>query len=228
MKLKEIKSLFELEQALLTEKACVKYYEQFRWPNGAVSPFDPTSKVYVYRNGRYRCKNTGKYFNVKTGTMFHNTKISLRQWFFAIWLTFHKKGISSCQLARDIGVTQKTAWFMLHRIRNCFSCENHHILDGIVEADETFIGGKNKNRHHDKKVKNSQGRSFKDKTPILGLLQRKGKVVCRVVKNTSAKQLTPIIRKTVKRTAKLYTDEWSGYNKAGKRYTRKIVNHGNG
>ena len=226
MKLKAIKSLFELQQVLKTEKACVKYLEQWRWPNGVISPFDPTSKVYLYRNGRYRCKNTGKNFTVKTGTMFHNTKISLRQWFFAIWLIdTHKKGISSCQLARDIGVTQKTAWVMLHRIRESCYCENHHILDGEVELDETFIGGKNKNRHHDKKVKNSQGRSFKDKTPVFGMLERGGNMIARVVKNTSSKQLTPLICKTIKRTATLYTDEWSGYNKAGKRYTRHIVDH---
>jgi transposase-like protein len=114
---------------------------------------------------------------------------------------------------------------MLQRIRESCYCENHHILDGIVEADETFVGGKNKNRHHDKKVKNSQGRSFKDKTPVFGMLERGGKLVCRVVKNTSAKQLTRLIREIIKRGSTLYTDEWGGYNKAGKLYTRRIVDH---
>jgi transposase-like protein len=219
-------SLFGLRETFPDEGSCIEYLESMIWPNGVVSPFDPTSKVYKLKaKYQYRCKNTGKNFTVKTGTILENSPIPLKKWFFAIWLTFHKKGISSCQLARDIGVTQKTAWFMLHRIRNCFSCENQHILDGEVELDETFVGGKNKNRYYDKKVKNSRGRSFKDKTPVFGMLERGGKLVCRVVKNTSAKQLTPIIRKTVKRTAKLYTDEWGGYNKAGKLYTRHIVDH---
>jgi len=86
-----------------------------------VSPFDPTSKVYVCKDNKYRCKNTGKYFNVRTATLFDNTKIELRKWFLAIYIvTSHNKGISSLQLSRDIDVTQKTAWFMLQRIRNCF------------------------------------------------------------------------------------------------------------
>jgi transposase-like protein len=176
--LKSFKSLFDLRQALPTEQACIKHYEQLRWPNGVISPFDPTSKVYYYRNRKYRCKNTGRNFNVKTGTIFENSKIPLQKWLFVIWLdTSHKKGISSCQLARDVGVTQKTAWFMLQRMREGFYCENQYILDGEVELDETFVGGKNKNRHKDKKVKNSRGRSFKDKTPVFGMLERKGKVV---------------------------------------------------
>jgi transposase-like protein len=227
MKSRYFKSLTDLLRAFPTEKDCLLHYEQLRWPNGVVSPFDPTSKVYCYSNGTYRCKNTGKNFTVKTGsTIFHNTKIPLQEWFMAIWLiSSHKKGISSCQLAKDVGVTQKTAWFMAQRIRESFDTETKHLLNGIVELDETFVGGKNKNRHYDKKVKNSQGRSFKDKTPVLGMLQRGGKLVCRVVENTSKKQLTPHILETIKRTAQLYTDEWSGYNKVGKLYARRIVDH---
>lgn len=226
MILKSFKSLFELSHELPTEKACIAYYKQRRWPNGVISPFDPTSKVYHYRNGTYRCKNTGRNFNVKTDTMFEGSKIPLQKWFHAIWVMISdKKGISSCQLAEDIGVTQKTAWFMLQLIREYFDCENQHILDGEVELDETFVGGKNKNRHYNKKVKNSQGRSYKDKTPVFGMLKRKDKVVCRVVKNTSAKHLTPHIRKTVKPTATLYTDEWCGYDKIGKSYVRFKVEH---
>jgi hypothetical protein len=225
MKSTTLKSLKDLLKAFPNEKVCLLYYEQYRWPNKVVSPFDPTSKVYCYRNGTYRCKNTGKNFTVKTGSIFHNSKIPLQEWFIAIWFITRNKGVSSCQLAKDVGVTQKTAWFMLQRIRKSFETETKHILDGIVELDETFVGGKNKNRHYDKKVKNSQGRCFKDKTPVLGMLQRGGKLVGRVVKNTSGKEVTPHILKTVKRTAQLYTDEWKGYNKAGRLYTRCTVDH---
>lgn len=229
MNLQSFSSLFDLLQAFPTEQSCIEHYEKLRWPNGVVSPYDPTSKVYNYGGGKYRCKNTGLNFNVKTGTLFQDSKVSLKKWFVAIWLdASHKKGISSCQLARDISVTQKTAWFMLQRIRECFYCENNHQLEGDVELDESFVGGKNKNRHANKKVKNSQGRSFKDKTPVLGMLERGGKVVCRVVKDTSKKSLTAPILKTIKRTATLFTDEWGGYDTVGKIYTRYIVDHSSG
>lgn len=116
---------------------CEQHLEKIRWNGYVVSPFDETSKVYKCKNGKYRCKNTGKYFNVRTGTMFDNTKVSLQKWFIAIWLmTSHKKGISSLQLSKDINVTQKTAWFMLERIRRCFGSENNNELDGTVEVDE--------------------------------------------------------------------------------------------
>lgn len=112
----DIKSAFELSQIFTSEQVCIEYLEDVRWGGIVVSPFDSDSKVYKCKNNQYRCRNTGKYFNVKTGTMFENSKISLRKFFLSIWLlTSHKKGISSLQLARDIGVTQKTAWFLAHK-----------------------------------------------------------------------------------------------------------------
>ena len=100
------------------EESCIRYYEDKRWGGNPVSPFDPSSKVYKCRNGKYKCKNTGRYFDVKTGTKFANTKLPLRYWFYAMFLFLsHKRGVSSCQLARDLGVTQKTPWYMLHKLR---------------------------------------------------------------------------------------------------------------
>ncbi len=163
---KDFNSILDLLQTFSDEQTCIDHLEELRWNGHVVSPFDSSSKVYKCKGNKYRCKNTSKYFNVKTGTLFDNTKVKLQKWFLAIWLvTSHKKGISSMQLAKDIDVTQKTAWFMLQRIRNCFGIENNNTLDGEVEADETYIGGKNKNRHKDKKVDNAQGRSSKDKAP---------------------------------------------------------------
>ena len=119
--------------------------EELRWNGNVISPFDATSKVYKCKGNKYRCRNTSKYFNVRTATLFDNTKIELSKWFLAIYIvTSHKKGISSLQLAKDIVVTQKTAWFMLQRIRNCFGIENNSQLDNEAETDETFVGGKNK------------------------------------------------------------------------------------
>lgn len=222
-------SLFDILTAFPSEESCIKYLESWRWKDGVVSPYDPTSKVYNRGDGNYRCKNTGKNFNVRTNTIFCGSKVLLQKWFIAIWFeTPNKKGISSCQLSINLGVTQKTAWFMLQRIRECFYSENQHQLDGDVELDETFVGGKNKNRHKNKKVKKCQGRSFKNKTPVLGMLERGGNVVCRVVKSTSKKSLTAPILRTVKRFATLFTDGWCGYDTVGKVYTRCVVDHGKG
>lgn len=147
----DFSSIFELFESFPDEQNCIDHLEKLRWNGFVVSPFDPTSVVYKCKYNKYRCKNTGKYFNVKTNTLFDNTKVKLRKWFAAIWLvTAHKKSITSAQLARDIDVTQKTAWFMLQRIRNCFGIENTHELNNTVEIDETYVGGKNKNRHANK------------------------------------------------------------------------------
>lgn len=122
----DFNTILELLQEFPDEQTCIEHLESLRWPHGnVVSPFDANSKVYKCAGNRYRCKTTKKYFNVKTSTLFDNTKIALQKWFLAIWLvTSHKKGISSVQLSKDIGVTQKSAWFMLQRIRNCFGFDN--------------------------------------------------------------------------------------------------------
>lgn len=176
--MQDFNSLIDLFKTFPDEQSCIDHLERLRWNGFVVSPFDPTSKVYKCKGNKYRCKNTGKYFNVKTDTLFDSSKIELRKWFAAIWLvTSHKKGISSLQLSRDIDVTQKTAWFMIQRIRNCFGIEHNDQLGNTVEIDETYMGGKNKNRHADKSVDGLQGRSAKDKTPVLGMVERKGKLV---------------------------------------------------
>jgi len=229
MDLERFNSLFELLEAFPDEQSCIDYYEKLRWHGKVISPFDPESKVYKLSNNQYRCKNTGKNFNVRTKTMFTGSRIGLRKWFMTIWLiATNKKGISSCQLARDIKVTQTTAWFMLQRIRRCLAFQNEGVLRKDVEIDESFVGGKNKNRHWDKKVKNSQGRSFKDKTPVLGMLERGGNVICRVIESTSDKHITPHVLKHVDKSAIIFTDEWHGYNTVSKKYLHFKVDHGKG
>lgn len=226
----EFKSLLDLLQAFPDEQSCIRYLEKQLWPDGEpMSPYDPTSKVYRRGDGLYRCKNTGKNFNIRIGTIFEGSKVPLRKWFIAIFLiTTETKGISSVRLAEYLDITQKTAWFMSHRIREVFNDMVKDKLDGEVEMDETFVGGKNKFRHRSKKVKNSQGRSFKDKTPVLGMLERGGRVVCKVVRNTSYKSLTIPVLKNVNRTATVFTDEWQGYKTISKLYNHFIVDHGHG
>lgn len=226
---KDFNSILELINAFPDEQTCIDHLEQLRWNGNVVSPFDPSSKVYNCKGNKYKCKNTGKYFNVRTQTIFDNTKMPLQKWFLAIWLvTSHKKGISSLQLGRDLDITQKSAWFMLQRIRNCFGIDNDTQLNNEVEVDETYVGGKNKNRHANKKVKNSQGRSAKDKTPVVGMVERGGKVTARTVDNVKSVTLTAEIIKNVKESATLYSDEWLGYKGVARIYDHSIVKHNQG
>lgn len=207
------------------EESCIRYFEEMRWNGKVVSPFDPSSKVYKCSNGKYKCKNTGRYFDVKTGTPFANTKLPFRYWLYAIFMFLsHKRGVSSCQLARDLGVTQKTAWYMLHKLRFYTSFENEHTLDNEVEIDETFVGGKNKNRHKDKKVEKCQGRSFKDKVPVFGMLERNGHLVAKVVPDTKVRTLLPLIKGYVKSGSVIYTDGWD-YGGITNDYIQRSVDH---
>lgn len=220
------KGILNFMEAFPTEESCIRYFETLRWGDKIVSPFDSSSKVYKCANGKYKCRNTGKYFDVKTRTVFASTKLPLRLWVYAIFIFMsHKRGISSCQLARDLGVTQKTAWNMLHKIRQFMDSQNKQPLSGEVEVDETFVGGKNKNRHKDKKVEKCQGRSFKDKKPVFGMLQRKGNLTAIVVDNTKAKTLKPIITQYIQFQSIVYTDGWD-YGGISENYTQQSVDHG--
>lgn len=219
-------TLLTLSENFPDEESCIRYFEKMRWGDEVISPYDSNSKVYKCGNGKYKCKNTGRYFDVKTGTAFANTKLPMKAWFYAMMLFLsHKRGVSSCQLARDLGITQKTAWKMLHKIRQYMEMENSHTLSGEVEIDEAFVGGKNKNRHKDKKVEKCQGRSYKDKVPVFGAIERGGKIFARVVPNTQAKTLVPIVKKNVEVGSSVYTDGWS-YKGLEKKYTQMSVDHG--
>lgn len=225
------KNLPQLLNYFKDEKTAVEYFEQQRWGGNVVCPHCGHDKVYRTTRG-YKCasKTCYKKFTVKVGTIFEDSKISLRIWFAAIYIcSAHKKGISSCQLARDLNITQKTAWFVLHRVRAMLKSEAPFMIKTVYQADETFIGGKNKNRHADKKVKESQGRSVKDKTPVLGMVkQSDGTVITRVIPDTKAKTLKPIINELVKEGSILVTDEWPAYNSIRDKYDHVVVNHKSG
>ncbi|MBR6560068.1 MAG: IS1595 family transposase [Alistipes sp.] len=223
--LSKFNSLFELIRTFSDEEKCIEYLEQIRWKDGVISPFDSTSKVYKCSKG-YWCKKTNKMFNVKTKTIFENTKIPLQKWFMAIWLiTSHKKGISSLQLSKDINVTQKTGWFILQRIRKCFEMENHSILHNEVEVDETYIGGRERNKNPFGSHNGTQGRSTKTKTPVIGMVERKGKLVAHIIPDAKSISLTPAVLNVVDRSATIYTDEWKGYIAIDKLYNHSFVKH---
>src|SRR6188474_1799437 len=144
------KSLFDLVRAIPDEQTAIDHFTAIRWRNGAFCPYCGSTKVYDFSDKRtHKCGDCRKRFSIKVGTIFEDSKIPLRKWMAAIWLiTSHKKGIASTTLARDIRVTQKTAWFMLHRLRHAARTKSfNRPLSGVVEGDTTFIGGKERNRH---------------------------------------------------------------------------------
>lgn len=225
--LDSIKSYIHLQQKCPTQADCIAYLELIRWNGKVVSPYDESSKVYKCKGFQYKCKNSNKYFNVLKGTMFENTNLPLTTWFYAIWkITTSGSGITSVDLGRDMGIPQKSAWFLLHRIRACCQIENNHKLSGIVGADETWIGGKNKNRHVANKV-NYKGARFEnpDKSLVLGMLEKGGNIVCKVIHNRSKEIMQPTVLKYVENDTHLITDEHSSYNGLSHVYNHTAINH---
>lgn len=222
---KIFQSIIELINTFDTEQKCIDFLESIRWSEKVISPFDKTSRVYKLKNNWYKCKNTGKFFNVKTGTLFSESKLSLKTWFTAIYLVVtNKKGISSCQLALQLGVTQKTGWFMLQRIRKCLGFENEVVLSKKVEVDEAYFGGVTTK---DKYKKNVQGRSLSHKVPVLGMVQRGNKAIAKVLKDASSKSILPNITKYIKKQSTVISDNWSSYRRLNEDYTHITVNHSN-
>lgn len=231
----EFSSVIELVKAFPTQEICIAHLEALRWNGSVISPFDAMSKVYKCKGNKYKCKNTGKYFNVCTSTLFDNTKIELPTWFLAIYLiTGHKKGISSLQLAKDLNVTQKTAWFMNHRIRNCFGLDKIGSDDDkmggegvVIEVDETVIGGKVKNMSNKKRRIITEDRSARtnNKTVVLGYLERGNHLRLQVVK--SGDFVPDLVMSNVDTTSVLMTDTANTYVKIGQNFAHHgVVDHG--
>ena len=231
----EFKSIIELLTYFKDEKTCVEYYEQIRWGGEPECPHCGCGNPYKTNRG-WKCRNKEchKKFTVKVGTIFENSKISFRIWFAAIYLaTTSKKGISSVQLATQLNITQKTAWFVLHRIREMLKEKSPKMLGEtkMVEADEAYIGGKEKNKHGIKRRSNenpdltNEGKPYKPKKVVVGLIERDGKVLLKYVPKADAANMVTFIKKHVSEKSTLYTDNASVYKKLHKSYNHGSVDH---
>jgi transposase-like protein len=229
--LQKFTNLMSLMAYFKDEKICKDYLETIRWNGQLKCAYSDCGHDKVYKcKDRYKCAKCERIYSVRVGTIFEDSKIPLQKWFAAIYLiTSHKKGISSLQLHRDLGVTQKTAWFLLHRVRTSLGLNTGtEKLTGTCEADETFIGGKNKNRHANKKVKDSQGRSFKDKSPVAGIIERGGELRAKQVPDTTGFNLKSFIVKNITFGSPIHTDEWWGYNGLAAAFKHNVVKHNEG
>lgn len=223
-------NIIQVYKQFPTDESCIAHLEAVRWQGKPKCPYCNSLRVTKTLKGeRYHCNACNTSFSVTVRTIFHKTKIDFQKWFLAISLVLNaKKGVSARQLARDIEVNKNTAWLMLMRIRKAVR-EQGDLLEGIVEADETYIGGKNRNKHKDKKTKGGQGRSTKDKTPVFGVLARGGEVRAQKVSDVSARSLQALINTNVKKGAHMMTDEWGAYTGLeNKKFKHSKVNHGKG
>lgn len=229
----QFKNLKQVITTFSDEKVCRDFLVQQRWNGSPVCPYCGSNKWYSIEDGkRFKCGNKECYkkYSVTVGTCFHASNIPLSTWLPAMYLlTAHKKGISSCQLAKDLGVTQKTAWFMLHRIRENLSSKDSPLLKNIVEVDEVYIGGGLKNMSNKKRkaLKENSTNQYSNKTMVIGMIERGGDLKLQVAGNEQNKRnIPPIVYNNVDKSASLMTDGDVIYPVIGRNYTNhQVVNH---
>ena len=235
--MKPTMTLTELMTRFSTEEACKQYLHDQRWPNGPQCPRCQSAKVYALKARPFHwvCKNkdcggrNGYRFSVISKTVFENTNYPLRTWFQVIYLmTQSKKGISALQIHRQIGSGDyRTAWYMCHRIRAAMKDGGFGKLMGEVEVDETYIGGKERNKHANKRLHRGPGAT--GKVGVIGAIARKGNVVAEIIEHTDAATLTAFVKKTVDEQVSLIsTDEWQGYSRLKKSFPHETVSHSKG
>jgi len=230
--MKEPKTLQEAIRYFSDEQTCIDTIAKLRWPDGK-----PTCPVCAHKEhywlgtqNRWKCKNCGRQFSIKRGTIFEDSALPLDKWLAALWMIVNcKNGISSYEIGRALGVTQKSAWFMLHRLRLALQSRSLVKLGGNgieVEVDETFIGGAARNMHRDKHRRRITETGTKDKTAVMGILERSGEVRAMMVPNRRKHHLQAEIRAHVKAKSAIYTDALLSYQGLKHQdFTHQTIDH---
>ena len=225
-------TLLEAVRYFSDQDVCVEFVAKLRWPDGPVCPrCEGTEHSFLTTRRLWKCKRCKKQFSVKVGTIFEDSPLGLDKWLPAIWLAANSKnGISSHELGRSLGITQKSAWFVLHRIRLAMRSGTFNMLSGTVEADETYIGGKARNMHRAKRREKFGDREgglhpSTGKVPVLGMIDRGGRVRAKVVEDTKGKTLRSYVRDNVAPGSSLYTDSHSSYSGLGADFDHRVVDH---
>lgn len=218
-------STFQLFEKYPDAESARKYLESRLWPAGPMCPTcRKTDRITPRKDGFYRCNACKLDFTVRTGTIFERSHVPLHKWIYAMYLLVtSRKGISSLQLGKEIGIRQASAWFLLHRLRE--ACGNDlTMLQGIVEVDEAYFGGREQNKHmKDRLLYKTSGKA--EKTPVIGMRERGGRTRAVVAQTVSAMSLENTIRANVAPDAEIHTDEFRAYDRVAKSYRRQKINH---
>jgi transposase-like protein len=224
----EINTLQEAIVYFSDPKNCREYVARRRWPNGVECPRCGSKNVtFLEKYNRWQCsaRHENRQFTAKTGTIFEDSPLGLDKWLAAMWQVVNcKNGVSSYEVARAIGVTQKTGWFMDHRIRYALNVGTISKLSGQIEADETYIGGKARNMHRTRRSRKITGTGGKDKTAVLGILERGGMIVTKVVDNTRKKTLQGEVRQHVLAGSAIFTDALKSYEGLDE-FQHEVIDH---
>lgn len=222
------KTLQEAIKYFADPERCLDLLVALRWPHGPVCPQCQANEYgFLKLRSLWQCKGCRKQYSAKVGTIFEDSPIKLDKWFCALWMIVSaKNGVSSYEIARALGVTQKTAWFMMHRIRLALQKGSiDRKLMGDVEADETYIGGNARNMHSDKRLKLRRTEGCSRKAVVIGMLERKGEVRTEVLNRASGKLIERAIRAHVVTGSSLFSDQANAYAKVGRDYAHKVINH---